>query len=65
MFGLRMPEMLLILLVVLVLFGGSKLPQLGKGLGESLNSFRKALKDKDDVVEPAVKEPAPSKPVAK
>ena len=45
MFGLRLPELLLILLAVLLLFGGSKLPQLGKGLGESIRSFRKALKE--------------------
>jgi sec-independent protein translocase protein TatA len=45
MFGLRLPELLLILLAVLLLFGGSKLPQLGKGLGESVRSFRKALKE--------------------
>ncbi len=52
MFGLRMPELLLILVVVL-LFGGSKLPQLGKGLGESVRSFRKALREaKSDGDEP-------------
>ena len=45
MFGLRLPELLLILLAVILLFGGSKLPQLGKGLGESVRSFRKALKE--------------------
>ncbi|HYS79996.1 MAG TPA: twin-arginine translocase TatA/TatE family subunit [Anaeromyxobacteraceae bacterium] len=53
MFGLRLPELLLILVAVLVLFGGNKLPQLGKGLGESIRSFRRALKEaKTD--EPAV-----------
>jgi sec-independent protein translocase protein TatA len=45
MFGLRLPELLLILLAVLLLFGGSKLPQLGKGLGDSVRSFRRALKE--------------------
>jgi sec-independent protein translocase protein TatA len=45
MFGLHLPELLLILLAVLLLFGGNKLPQLGKGLGESIKSFRKALKE--------------------
>lgn len=45
MFGLRMPELLLILVVVLVLFGGNKLPALGQGLGESIRSFRKALRE--------------------
>ncbi len=45
MFGLGLPELLLILLAVLILFGGAKLPALGKGLGESVRSFRKALRE--------------------
>ncbi len=53
MFGLGLPELLLILLAVLILFGGSKLPQLGKGLGESVRSFRKALKEKPEADPPA------------
>jgi sec-independent protein translocase protein TatA len=43
MFGLRMPELLLILLVLVLLFGANKLPQLGQGMGETIKSFRKAL----------------------
>jgi len=45
MFGLRTPELLLILLVVVLLFGANKLPQLGQGLGESIRSFRRAMRD--------------------
>ncbi len=45
MFGLRMPELLLLLLAVVLLFGANKLPQLGKGLGESVRSFRRALRE--------------------
>ncbi len=48
MFGLRMPELLLILLIVVVLFGGSKLPQLGAGLGQGLRSFKKAFSGEDE-----------------
>lgn len=50
MLGLRMPELLLILAVLVLLFGANKLPQLGKGLGEGLRSFKKAFRDveKDD-----------------
>ena len=51
MFGLKMPELLLILLVLLLLFGANKLPQLGQGLGETIKGFRKALAAKDE--EPA------------
>ncbi len=45
MFGLGVPELILILLAVLLLFGSSKLPALGKGLGESVRSFRRALRE--------------------
>jgi sec-independent protein translocase protein TatA len=50
MFGLKMPELLLILLVLLLLFGANKLPQLGQGLGDTIKGFRKALAAKDDEV---------------
>jgi sec-independent protein translocase protein TatA len=41
-------EMILILLAVLILFGGSKLPQLGKGLGEGIRNFKKGLKGDEE-----------------
>ena len=40
-------QLLLILLVILILFGASKLPQLGKGLGEGIRNFKKALSEED------------------
>lgn len=49
MFGSFGPmELLLILAIVVVIFGASKLPQLGKGLGEGISNFRDGLKAKDD-----------------
>lgn len=42
-------ELLVILLIVIVIFGASKLPQLGKGLGEGIRNFKKGLKADDDV----------------
>ncbi|MDR3002179.1 MAG: twin-arginine translocase TatA/TatE family subunit [Fibromonadaceae bacterium] len=45
-------ELLLILLIVLVLFGAKKIPELAKGLGTGLKEFRKASKDLDDSVKP-------------
>jgi sec-independent protein translocase protein TatA len=45
MFGLGLGEILLIAVVLLLLFGSSKLPQLGQGLGESVKSFRKAFRE--------------------
>ncbi len=47
--GLGMPELLMILAILLLLFGGSKLPSLAKGLGQSVKEFKKATKDEDEV----------------
>jgi sec-independent protein translocase protein TatA len=52
MFGLGLTELLLILLVVILIFGSSKLPQLGKALGGTVRSFRKALQGGKDGEEP-------------
>ena len=49
MFGqLGVPEMLVILVIALLVFGPKKLPSLGKSLGEGLTSFKKALNGQDD-----------------
>jgi sec-independent protein translocase protein TatA len=55
-----MGELLVILVIVVVLFGANKLPQLGAGLGQGIRSFKKALggdeKDKDDAPKPGAGE---------
>ena len=55
MAGLGAPELIIILIVILVLFGGAKLPKLAKSLGEAQREFRKGHED-----EPAPKDETPS-----
>lgn len=44
---LGMTELLVILLIVVIIFGASKLPQLGRGLGEGIRNFKKGVRDED------------------
>jgi len=49
MFGLGVGELLLILVIVLIIFGAGKLPEIGEGLGRGIRSFRKAVKAPDEI----------------
>ena len=46
-----MPELLVILIVFVLLFGGKKIPEMAKGLGQGIKSFKEALKNEDHVDE--------------
>lgn len=50
------PELLLILVIALVIFGPSKLPELGKSLGRGIREFRKATREITDEVSEAIKD---------
>jgi len=48
LFALGAPEIVLIALVVLLIFGGKKIPELMKGLGKGVSNFKRGLKDVED-----------------
>ena len=56
MFGsIGMPELIIILVIALIIFGPRKLPELGKSLGRSLNEFKKASQDLQNTLEQEIK----------
>ncbi len=56
MFGsIGMPELIIILVIALIIFGPRKLPELGKSLGRSLNEFKKASNELQDTLEQEIR----------
>jgi len=61
MFGLGIGELLVILVIVLIIFGAGKLPEIGEGLGRGIRNFRKEMKSPDAIdVTPPKKEEQPA-----
>ncbi len=56
MFGLGWQELLLILIVLLILFGGRRLPELARGLGSGIKEFKKALREEEPAQDEKPKE---------
>jgi len=52
MFGLGMPELLIILVIILIIFGASRLPEIGRGLGKGIRNFRESTSDKPKEIPP-------------
>ncbi len=46
--GLGMPELIIILVIILIIFGAGKLPQIGDGMGKAIRNFKKATREKTD-----------------
>ncbi|HVN85584.1 MAG TPA: twin-arginine translocase TatA/TatE family subunit [Candidatus Binatia bacterium] len=49
MFGLGIGELLVILVIVLIIFGAGRLPEIGEGLGKSIRNFRREVKSPDAI----------------
>ncbi|HEX7408987.1 MAG TPA: twin-arginine translocase TatA/TatE family subunit [Candidatus Binatia bacterium] len=49
MFGMGIGELLVILVIILIIFGAGKLPEIGEGVGRGIRNFRKAIKTPDEI----------------
>jgi sec-independent protein translocase protein TatA len=52
MFGIGMPEMLVILVIIFIIFGAGKLPEIGTALGRGIQSFKKATRTPNEIDAP-------------
>jgi len=50
MFGIGMPELIIILIIILIIFGAGKLPEIGSGIGKGIKNFKKATTEKPDEI---------------
>ncbi|MFH1351576.1 MAG: twin-arginine translocase TatA/TatE family subunit [Pseudomonadota bacterium] len=52
MFGIGMPELIIILIIILIIFGAGKLPEIGSGIGKGIKNFKKATHEQPEELAP-------------
>ena len=60
MFGIGMPELLVILVIILIIFGAGKLPEIGGAIGKGIKNFKKGMQDDDKSTTEQLKADPPS-----
>ena len=60
MFGIGMPELIIILVIILIIFGAGKLPEIGSGIGKGIRNFKKATNDSPEEISSPEEESAKS-----
>lgn len=56
MFGFSMPALIIILVIILVIFGAGKIPEIGSALGKSIRNFKDATDGKDEIEDTSKKQ---------
>jgi sec-independent protein translocase protein TatA len=54
-FGIGLPELLIILVIIMIIFGVGKLPEIGSALGKGIQNFKKSVNDNNDSANPSAK----------
>ena len=66
MFGIGMPELIVIIIIAILVFGATRLPEIGSGVGKAIRNFKKSIKEPPEIdVTPKEEEKKEKKPKKK